>query len=268
MSRVTAAAVAPARPTGFLGKLAWNWKHNPQIEMWIVWWSMPIFYQIFMITYFVLARTQPPPPPHWSLEEVGHWIAMRQGGVKLGYIFFYLTIGLPGWHLGLIWVLIRNMTVSRAWAYAYLGTLAAGTLPGAVLNAFGYSLLVMRPERDPRALKFLYEFANLTFVGTMGVFFVGSFIFVVAILLDKNRVLPRWFGFACIWNLTTEFTVAPAWIFERGPMTWTGGITFYWNMVVYGVWQVMYFVVFYKAINKLPSKLHWAKAAPPETLPC
>jgi hypothetical protein len=253
MSAAHTAVVANPPSKGLLAKIAWNWRHNRQVELWLVWWSMPVFYQIFMVTYFILARTQPPPPPHWNVAEIQSWIGLRRSGVELGYIPFYLTIGLPGWHVGMIWVLIKHMTVNRAWAYAYLGTMAAGTLPGAVLNGFGYSLLVLRPDRDPRALQFLYEFANLTFVGTMGVFFVGSFILVVAILLDKNEILPKWFGFACVWNLTTEFTVAPAWIFMRGPMTWTGGITFYWNMVVYGTWQVMYFVVFYKAISKIPS---------------
>src|SRR5262245_27901212 len=260
MSGASAAAASPLASLSFPAKLAWHWKHNRQIELWIVWWSMPVFYQIFMATYFILAHTQPPPPPHWGVPEIRQWMALRHHGIDIGYILFYLTIGLPGWHIGLIGVLLKRMSISPAWAYAYIGTMAAGTLPGALLNGIGYSLLLLRPDRDPRALQFLYEFANLTFVGTMGVFFVGSFILVVAILLDENDILPKWFGFACIWNLTTEFTVAPAWIFQHGPMTWTGGITFYWNMVVYGTWQIMYFVVFYKAINKIPSNLPPPKA--------
>jgi hypothetical protein len=254
MSSGTAVLSGPPPGLGFFARLAWNWKYNPQIELWIVWWSMPVFYQIFTIAYFVLARTQPPPPPFWDLAQIKEWMELRHSGIDHGYLWFYLTIGLPGWHIGLIAVLLKRMSISPAFAYAYLGTMAAGTLPGALLNAIGYSLLLLRPDRDPRALTFLYEFANLTFVGTMGVFFIGSVILVNAILLDKNEILPKWFGFACIWNLTTEFTVAPAWIWREGPMTWTGGITFYWNMVVYGAWQIMYFIVFYKAINKISSR--------------
>jgi hypothetical protein len=250
-------AATPAAPPPGMGlrdKLAWHWNHNHQIELWIVWWSMPVFYQIFTIAYFVFARTQPPPPPAWDVPQIQQWMALRHGGIDIGYLMFYLTIGLPGWHIGLIGVLLKRMSISPAYAYAYIGTMAAGTLPGAMLNGIGYSLLLLRPDRDPDALHFLYEFANLTFVGTMGVFFIGSCILVVAILLDRNEILPKWFGFACIWNFTTEFTVAPAWIFRHGPMTWTGGITFYWNMVIYGTWQIMYFIVFYKAIDKIPSR--------------
>jgi hypothetical protein len=250
----SAMQAGPPAGAGFLAGLVWKWKHHPQIELWIVWWSMPIFYQIFTIAYFVLARTQPPPPPHWNLAQIKDWMALRHAGIDIGYIWFYLTIGLPGWHIGLIAVLLKRMSISPAYAYAYIGTMAAGTLPGALLNGIGYSLLFLRPDRSPAALSFLYEFANLTFVGTMGVFFIGSLILVIAILLDKNDILPKWFGFACIWNLTTEFAVAPAWIWQHGPMTWSGGITYYWNMVVYGAWQIMYFIVFYKAINKIPSR--------------
>jgi hypothetical protein len=263
MKSEAAAPVKAPKELNFFAKIGWHWKHNPQIELWIVWWSMPVFYQIFTIAYFMLAHTQPPPPPSWDLAQITQWMALRHDGIDTGYIWFYLTIGLPGWHIGLICVLLKRMSISPAFSYAYLGTMAAATLPGAMLNGIGYSLLLMRPDRDPAALTFLYEFANLTFVGTMGVFFVGSVILVIAILLDKNDILPKWFGFASLWNLTTEFTVAPAWIFDHGPMTWTGGITFYWNMVVYGIWQMMYFYVFFKAIHKIPStKIPIPPAAP------
>jgi hypothetical protein len=254
MNAQSAAVASPPSGAGFFARLQWHWKHKPQIELWIVWWSMPVFYQIFTISYFLLAKTQPPPPPHWDLEQIKAWMELRHSGTETGYLWFYLTIGVPGWHMGLIGVLLKRMSISPAFCYAYIGTMAAGTLPGALLNAIGYSVLMMRPDRDPAALTFLYEFANLTFVGTMGVFFVGSVILVIATLLDKNDILPKWFGFACIWNLTTEFTVAPAWIWHEGPMTWAGGITYYWNMVVYGTWQIMYLIVFYKAISKISSR--------------
>jgi heme/copper-type cytochrome/quinol oxidase subunit 3 len=36
----------------------------------------------------------------------------------------------------------------------------------------------------------------MAFDGTMGVFLIGSIIWMTAILLDRNRVLPKWF--ACL----------------------------------------------------------------------
>ena len=37
---------------------------------------------------------------------------------------------------------------------------------------------------------------------------------MIAILIDKNDVFPKWFGYLNICNAITEFVVAPAWIFK------------------------------------------------------
>ena len=37
-----------------------------------------------------------------------------------------------------------------------------------------------------------------------------------AILIDKNGVLPKWFGYLNLCNALTEIVVSPAWIFDRG----------------------------------------------------
>jgi hypothetical protein len=49
-----------------------------------------------------------------------------------------------------------------------------------------------------------------------------------------------------------------------GAFAWDGGIAFYWNMVIYTTWQVMYIVVFYHAIRKMPvdARVLAARGAP------
>jgi hypothetical protein len=237
---MTATALAPPAPSGLLSKIKWHWLHNPKIVLWVIWWTIPFFYILFGTAYFAIANTMPPPPATFSAAEVAEWVGARRTGIQLAYVSLYLTFGLPCFHMGLIYILMRRMSVSPIFAYAYLAIMAAATVPGGLFNGFGFSALALRPDRDPEAVMFLYDFANLTFTGS------------IAILLDKNSILPKWFGYACIWNLTTEFTVSPVWLFRGGEFAWNGGVTFYWNMVIYTVWQVMYCVVFYDAIKKLP----------------
>ena len=229
------------------------WK-NPKLDLWIVWWTMPVFYNIFAIAFFGLAKTQPFPRVFENAGQVVAWMSTHPHDIVLGNFMWIVAIGFTAWHIGLIAMLINRMSVSNAWAYAYLGVMAAAALPGGILFSYGYSLLVMRPDRDPNALMFLYDYANLTFAGSMGVFFMGSLILCIAILFDKNRILPKWFGYASIWNLTTEFTVAPCWIFRNGELAWNGSISYYWNMVIYGTWQVMYIYAFYRAIRTWPPR--------------
>jgi hypothetical protein len=228
--------------------------HNPKLELWIVWWSMPIFYNIFVLAFFVLAKNQPPPPAYFNVPQILEWLNTVPPDLLLGDMLWIVAIGFPAWHIGLIAVLLNYMSVSKAFGYAYIGIMAAAALPGGVLFTYGYSLIALRPDRAAMATEFLYDFGNLTFMGSMGVFFLGSLVLVIAIMLDKNKILPKWFGYACIWNLTTEFTVAPVWIFRDGPFAWDGEVSYYWNMVIYGTWQFMYIYVFYKAIRKLPPR--------------
>jgi hypothetical protein len=246
VSDVIANHGVPAARGGF-----WN---HPKLDLWLVWWTMPIFYNIFAIAFFVLAKTQPPPPATWTVDQVIAWQGTHGADILLGNFLWIAALGFTSWHIGLIAVLLNRMSISRAFSYAYVGIMAAAALPGGIFFSYGYSLIVLRPDRDPIATEFLYDFANLTFMGSMGVFFVGSFILCVAILLDKNRILPKWFGYACVWNLTTEFTIAPCWIYRDGPLAWNGAVSFNFNMVIYGVWQVLYIYVFYKAIKTTPHR--------------
>ena len=77
----------------------------------------------------------------------------------------------------------------------------------------------------------------------MGVFLIGSLIWMVAILLDKNRVFPKWFGYLNLCNALTEVVVAPCWIFQRGVLAWNGQIAWWLDMVVFGVYQVTFIVM-------------------------
>ena len=42
----------------------------------------------------------------------------------------------------------------------------------------------------------------------MGVFLIGSLVWMLAILIDKNRVFPKWFGYLNLCNGLTEIVVS------------------------------------------------------------
>ena len=80
----------------------------------------------------------------------------------------------------------------------------------------------------------------------MGVFLIGSLVWMVAILLDKNRVFPKWFGYLSLCNALTEVVVAPAWIFQRGAFAWNGAIAWWINMVVFVSYTAVFIVLLRK----------------------
>jgi len=135
--------------------------------------------------------------------------------------------------LALITYSIRRMSVSPVFAFSYLILYAIAAIPGFMYICVAMTAGVMRPDRSPITTQWLYDLGFLSFVGTMGVFLIGSLIWMIAILIDKNGVFPKWFGYLNLCNALTEVVVAPAWIFKRGVFAWDGVIAWWINMAVF-----------------------------------
>src|SRR5678816_55712 len=107
----------------------------------------------------------------------------------------FLITGMTAPCNALIAYSMRRMSVSRSFAYSYLLLYSLSAIPGMLLMCIALTVGAMRPDRDPELISWLYDFAFLSFVGTMGVFLIGSLVWMVAILIDKNRVFPKWFSY-------------------------------------------------------------------------
>ncbi len=84
----------------------------------------------------------------------------------------------------------------------------------------------------------------------MGVFLIGTTVWMVAILLDKNRVFPKWFAYLNLCNALTEVVVAPAWLFTDGVFAWNGAITWWIDMVAFVVYTGAFITLLRKMIQR------------------
>jgi hypothetical protein len=238
----------PARPAGsLLGKIAWHWRYDEKRELWIGWWTLVVFYNLYGLLFFVIARTQPPPNPSLGPSEIVQWFADRRAGLLYGYALVFIVGGATAIMNATLAYTMRRMSVSRAFAYSYLVIYALATLPGMLLMGIVCTVGAMRPDRDPELMSWLYDFAFLSFEGTMGVFLIGSLVWMAAVLLDENGVFPKWFGYLNLCNALTEVVVAPAWIFQNGVFAWDGAIAWWINMGVF----VTYTAVFLTLLRRL-----------------
>ena len=242
-----AAGTVPGPPTSLLRKIAWHWRHDEKRELWIGWWTLVVFYNLYGLLFFVIARTQPPPQPTLSHSEIVQWFAARHHGLIYGYAIVFIVGGATAIMNATLAYTMRRMSVSRAFAYSYLVIYALATLPGMLIMGVACTVGAMRPDRDPELMSWLYDFAFLSFEGTMGVFLIGSLVWMVAVLLDQNRVFPKWFGYLNLCNALTEVVVAPAWIFKSGAFAWNGVIAWWIDMFVF----VTYTAVFLTLLRRL-----------------
>ncbi|CAN7414990.1 hypothetical protein LJR219_002639 [Phenylobacterium sp. LjRoot219] len=242
-------SLAPPPPrNSILDRIVGQWRHNPKLELWLAWGAIVVFYNIFGIVFFVMSRTQPPPQPWWELVRIGQWFNDNHLGVLAGFGIIFLIAGFTTPANALIAYSMRRMSVSPAFAYSYLAIYSLAAVPGMLLTCIVLSVGAMRPDRDLSQISLLYDFGFMAFGGTMGIFLIGSVVWAVAILIDKNRVLPKWFAYLNICNAMTEVVIAPTWIFKSGPFAWNGVIAFYINMVVFVIYTSAFITLLRKMI--------------------
>jgi hypothetical protein len=251
VSTATEAAAPLHAPSGSpLHRVAWHWRHNPKRELWFAWWTTIAFYLLFFLAFFVLTRTQPPPSPGWEVGRVVQWFDHRHDGLLVGFGIMFAITGMTAPTNALIAYSMRRMSVSRAFGYSYLVLYSLSAVPGMLLMCIALTVGAMRPDRDPQLIGWLYDFAFLSFVGTMGVFLIGSLVWMLAILLDKNRVFPKWFGYLNLCNALTEIVVSPAWIFKTGVFAWNGVIAWWIDMVVFGIYTGVFITLLRRMIQR------------------
>lgn len=209
-------------------------------ELWLAWYVMVGFYAMYSVVFFGLSRTQPPGQPWLAPDETVDWFADRHWGLLVGFAIVFVVGGFSAVALALITHSIRRMSVSPVFAYAYLILYAIAAIPGFLFICIAMTAGVLRPDRDPEAVQWLYDFGFLSFVGTMGVFLIGSLIWMIAILLDRNGVFPKWFGYLNLVNGLTEVVIAPSWIFQRGVLAYNGAIGFWVNVPVFGLYTAVF----------------------------
>jgi hypothetical protein len=164
----TASLDAPAGSP--LHRIAWHCRHNPKRELWLAWWTLVVFYNFFFLVFFVITRVQPPPSSGWDAPRVVQWLHHNHFGLLAGFAIMFVITGMT--------------------------TMCSALTVGA-----------LRPASDPALITWIYDFAFLSFVGTMGVFLIGSLLWMLAILIDKNRVFPKWFGYLNFCDALTEIVV-------------------------------------------------------------
>jgi uncharacterized membrane protein (DUF441 family) len=222
-------------------------------DVWIVFWIVPAFYTAFGIIFFMLARVMPPPRPDVTTGQMVHFFDVHSTTIKIGFGILVLIVGGAGVANGIVVYHMKRMSVGSVLAYAYMGALAVGALPGCLLVAFCFLTAVYRPDRDPQLVALLYDLGLLSYVGSLGCFTTAWIALAIAILYDKNQIFPKWFAYVTIWQIVTEIMAIPVFVSKAGPFAWNGSIAFWEGTVVFGVWISCLIVVLKKSNDLQPA---------------
>ncbi|CAN5559897.1 hypothetical protein BH09ACT7_BH09ACT7_50860 [soil metagenome] len=240
---VASVDVAPARVRS----------RRPKLDLWICWWTLPIFYNLFGLIFVVLTRVMPPPRPDIQQDQMVEFFASHSLTIRIGFAVLMVVVGFTGVANGLIAYQIKRMSVAPVFAYAYIASLVVGAIPGCLFAAFAFLTAAFRPDRDPQLIALLYDLGLLSFVGSLGCFVTQNMVLALAIFLDRNGILPKWLAYMSIWMIVTELLAGPVFVFRSGPLAWNGSISFWIGTGVFVVWEFAMIRLLYTAIKTQPA---------------
>jgi hypothetical protein len=221
-------------------------------DVWLVFWIVPAFYMAFGVIFFALARVMPPPRPDITGDHMAQFFLTHTTTIKVGFGLLILIVGGAGVANGIVAYHMKRMSVGSVLAYAYIGSMAVGALPGCLLVAFCFLTATLRPDRDPELMALLYDLGLLSYVGSLGCFSTAYFAFAIAILYDHNEIFPKWLAYVTVWQIVTEILTVPVFVSKAGPFAWNGSISFWMGTVVFGVW-LSCVILFLKKANEFQS---------------
>lgn len=227
-----------------------KWYQNKKLDQLICFWSVPAFYTLFGIVFVPLSWMMPPRSPSSELPQIVEF--MQSDNLLIATTILILSIGLATVANACYAVQIKRMSVSPAFLITFLMGSIAGCIVGCLFPMFCFGLGAFRPEYDPEILAMLYDFGYLSFIGSLGCFCVMWSTLGLAIILDKNGILPKWLGYYTVWQYMTELFAATVWLTKTGPFAWDGLMAFWFNMVLYVPWQIVVYYQIYKSILNQP----------------
>lgn len=225
-------------------------RRNRKLDQWITFWSVPIFFNIFGLVFVPLSWMMPPRSPGASTPDIVAF--MQSHNLLVACVLLTLSYGLAPVSNAVYLGQIKRMSVSPAFRYTLMMGAITGAVVGMLFPMFCFGLGAFRPGYSPAVMSMLYDFGYLAFIGSLGCFCVMWMAFGLAILLDKNNVLPKWLGYYTVWQYMTELMAAPVWINKSGPFAWNGLMTFWFTVVLYVSWQLVVYTCIYRSIKKQP----------------
>lgn len=240
-----------------------RWRDNKKLDQWIAFWIVPVFFSLFGLVFIPLSWMMPPRSPSASQAEMVEF--MQSPNLLVACVILILAFGMAPVSNACYLNQIRRMSVSPVLRFCLMAGATTGTIVGMLFAMFCFGLGAFRPGYDPEILAMLYDFGYLAFIGSLGCFCIMWLAFGLAIILDKNGILPKWLGYYTVWQYVTELMAAPVWIAKSGPFAWNGLMTFWFAMALYVPWQIIVYLCIFRAIKNQPEEeldnIHLHKAA-------
>jgi len=166
-------------------------------------WFFPAWYAVFGVIICLMARVTPPPRPDVTDADKVAFFVENGTNIRIGFCLLLILLGGAALTNGLVAYHMKRMSVGSVFAYAYIGGMGVGALPGFLLVAVCFLTATFRADRNPEQVSLLYDLGMLSYNGSLGCFSAAYLVLALAILYDRNEIFPKWFAYVSIWQIIT-----------------------------------------------------------------
>jgi hypothetical protein len=99
-------------------------------DLWITYWIFAVFYLVLSVCICLLGRATPPPRPDVSDLQAANWFAQHHLGIQIGFVILLMIAGCAAIVNGIIGYFMMRMTSGKPFAYACIGSMGVGAVPG------------------------------------------------------------------------------------------------------------------------------------------
>lgn len=203
--------------------------------------------------FWVLANWFAPHPPTWTPEQVATFFRTDTNMLR----FALITLGY-GCCLYLPWCAAISTQMRRiegehsvmSWAQLGMGSIGVWVffLPVMLWITISYRA----DEMPPELMRYLNDFAWLTFINPVCMYFYQGLFIGITILNDKRAepIFPRWFGWAQIWVIIIYLPGSLVPMFKTGPFAWNGALAWFIPLTVFVIWMMTMTYLLLKAIKR------------------
>ena len=202
---------------------------NKSLEM-IGAWSGVAYLLVFGLGWLILAQFFPPISPAADPNEVAGIFQERRIPLMLASVFMMVST-LFLFPCSALLILITHKIEQRVGMLTLM--MALTTITFLVLNFYAplsWSAAAFRAERAPELIQLMSDIGFLQFMGGIPMFILMWFLAAYGILVvspRENPIIPRWFGYLCLWTAILYIPELLIYFFKGGPFAWDGLVGFW-----------------------------------------
>jgi hypothetical protein len=232
---------------------------NQKICLWVGMAMMPLFF----LGFGVFAQFIPPPSPHATAAAIAHRYDGNRTGIRIGMFISTAAGALLAFLFAVIATqLSRIEGRHRTLTYVQLIS-GACTVLEFILPPLFWQNAAFRTERTASIVQTLNDLAWLPFLGITGTLIAQQIVIAIAILRDPRPtpVMPRWVGYANLWNALGIVPASFVVFFHSGPLAWNGVLAWWLVLVDFFLWMC---VMAYGLHHAIDHQVHEQRDRPPE----